>query len=167
MIIKLVLLQEKNLKSAGRDEQKKLFDPHKILKKELFNSSFSRMNYSTSVLQVFVSGLPEIPPLVTFCFRCLCLNDAERWTAQQLLDHAFLKPPSPKTLPQDQETSPEGPLISQFGLVCGIIFQPNSTVLVRHFPRSSGGLCVVSHPPQLHPQRSVHFRDAEAVLSLF
>lgn len=40
--------------------------------------------------------------------RCLCLNDAERWTAQQLLDHSFLKPPSPKNLPQSHEASPEG-----------------------------------------------------------
>lgn len=42
-----------------------------------------------------------------FLHKCLCMNDAERWTAQQLLDHAFLKPPSPKNPPQCQEVSPE------------------------------------------------------------
>ncbi|XP_030299750.1 eIF-2-alpha kinase GCN2 [Sparus aurata] len=42
-----------------------------------------------------------------FLHKCLCLNDAERWTTQQLLDHAFLKPPSPKNLPQSQDASPE------------------------------------------------------------
>uniref|UniRef100_A0A3Q2ZR02 eIF-2-alpha kinase GCN2 n=1 Tax=Kryptolebias marmoratus TaxID=37003 RepID=A0A3Q2ZR02_KRYMA len=42
-----------------------------------------------------------------FLHKCVCLNDAERWTPQQLLDHAFLKPPSPKNLPQYQESSPE------------------------------------------------------------
>lgn len=40
--------------------------------------------------------------------RCLCLNDTERWTAQQLLDHSFLKPSSPKHLSQYQDNSPEG-----------------------------------------------------------
>uniref|UniRef100_H3DJ97 eIF-2-alpha kinase GCN2 n=1 Tax=Tetraodon nigroviridis TaxID=99883 RepID=H3DJ97_TETNG len=42
-----------------------------------------------------------------FLNKCLCLNDADRWTPQQLLDHSFLKPPSPKNLPQDQDASPE------------------------------------------------------------
>ncbi|AWP16645.1 putative eukaryotic translation initiation factor 2-alpha kinase 4 [Scophthalmus maximus] len=42
-----------------------------------------------------------------FLHKCLCLNDAERWTPQQLLDHPFLKPPSPKNLPQCQDASPE------------------------------------------------------------
>ncbi|XP_061598878.1 eIF-2-alpha kinase GCN2 isoform X1 [Cololabis saira] len=42
-----------------------------------------------------------------FLNKCVCLNDAERWTTQQLLDHSFLKPPSPRNLPQDQDTSPE------------------------------------------------------------
>ncbi|XP_070835597.1 eIF-2-alpha kinase GCN2 [Chaetodon trifascialis] len=42
-----------------------------------------------------------------FLHKCLCLNDAERWTTQQLLDHSFLKPPSPKNLLQYQEASPE------------------------------------------------------------
>ncbi|XP_027856533.1 eIF-2-alpha kinase GCN2 [Xiphophorus couchianus] len=42
-----------------------------------------------------------------FLHKCICLNDADRWTTQQLLDHSFLKPPSPKNLPQYQDTSPE------------------------------------------------------------
>uniref|UniRef100_A0A3Q0S793 non-specific serine/threonine protein kinase n=1 Tax=Amphilophus citrinellus TaxID=61819 RepID=A0A3Q0S793_AMPCI len=42
-----------------------------------------------------------------FLHKCLCLNDTERWTAQQLLDHSFLKPSSPKHLPQYQDNSPE------------------------------------------------------------
>ncbi|XP_070776102.1 eIF-2-alpha kinase GCN2 [Enoplosus armatus] len=45
--------------------------------------------------------------LQDFLHKCLCLNDAERWTTQQLLDHSFLKPPSPKNLPQYQDASPE------------------------------------------------------------
>ncbi|KAM4542402.1 eIF-2-alpha kinase GCN2 [Odontesthes bonariensis] len=42
-----------------------------------------------------------------FLLKCVCLNDAERWTTQQLLEHSFLKPPSPKNLPHYQESSPE------------------------------------------------------------
>ncbi|XP_056281578.1 eIF-2-alpha kinase GCN2 isoform X3 [Pseudoliparis swirei] len=42
-----------------------------------------------------------------FLQKCVCLNDAERWTAQQLLDHSFLKPPSPKNLPQHRDSSTE------------------------------------------------------------
>uniref|UniRef100_A0A3Q1GCR3 Eukaryotic translation initiation factor 2 alpha kinase 4 n=1 Tax=Acanthochromis polyacanthus TaxID=80966 RepID=A0A3Q1GCR3_9TELE len=42
-----------------------------------------------------------------FLHKCVCLNDAERWTTQQLLEHSFLKPPSPKNLPQYQDNSPE------------------------------------------------------------
>ncbi|TKS86524.1 eIF-2-alpha kinase GCN2 [Collichthys lucidus] len=42
-----------------------------------------------------------------FLHKCLCLNDAERWTTQQLLDHSFLKPPSPKNQLQCQDDSPE------------------------------------------------------------
>ncbi|XP_026167053.1 eIF-2-alpha kinase GCN2 isoform X2 [Mastacembelus armatus] len=42
-----------------------------------------------------------------FLHKCVCLNDTERWTTQQLLEHSFLKPPSPKNLPQYQDASPE------------------------------------------------------------
>uniref|UniRef100_A0A8B9LSI3 non-specific serine/threonine protein kinase n=1 Tax=Astyanax mexicanus TaxID=7994 RepID=A0A8B9LSI3_ASTMX len=51
------------------------------------------------------SGLPA--DLQDFLKKCVCLNDAERWTTQQLLDHSFLRPPSPKSLPPCQEPSPE------------------------------------------------------------
>ncbi|CAB1335133.1 unnamed protein product [Coregonus sp. 'balchen'] len=34
-----------------------------------------------------------------FLNRCVCLNDADRWNTQQLLDHSFLNPPLPKTPP--------------------------------------------------------------------
>ncbi|KAF7664989.1 hypothetical protein LDENG_00158310 [Lucifuga dentata] len=40
-----------------------------------------------------------------FLNRCVCLNDIDCWTTQQLLDHHFLKPPSPKNLPQYHDTS--------------------------------------------------------------
>ncbi|XP_042356887.1 eIF-2-alpha kinase GCN2 [Plectropomus leopardus] len=66
-----------------------------------------------------------------FLHKCVCLNDAERWTTQQLLDHAFLKPPSPKNLPQHQEASPEDP---------GVDF-PSSVIPRSHIlnaPFSSG-----------------------------
>ncbi|XP_068436468.1 eIF-2-alpha kinase GCN2 isoform X2 [Clinocottus analis] len=46
-----------------------------------------------------------------FLQKCVCLNDAERWTAQQLLDHSFLKPPSPKNLPKHRDSSPEEPAV--------------------------------------------------------
>ncbi|XP_069574792.1 eIF-2-alpha kinase GCN2 isoform X2 [Brachyistius frenatus] len=42
-----------------------------------------------------------------FLNKCVCLTDAERWTTQQLLEHSFLKPPSPKNLPQFHDNSPE------------------------------------------------------------
>ncbi|XP_031435954.1 eIF-2-alpha kinase GCN2 [Clupea harengus] len=51
------------------------------------------------------SGLPT--DFQDFLCKCLCLNDADRWTAHQLLDHPFLRCPSPKNTPQCQDTSPE------------------------------------------------------------
>ncbi|XP_056151582.1 eIF-2-alpha kinase GCN2 [Lampris incognitus] len=42
-----------------------------------------------------------------FLNRCLCLNDVDRWTTQQLLDHSFLNPPPAKALPVCQDSSPE------------------------------------------------------------
>ncbi|KAI3367813.1 hypothetical protein L3Q82_026651 [Scortum barcoo] len=42
-----------------------------------------------------------------FLHKCVSLNDADRWTTQQLLDHPFLKPTSPKNLPQYQDASPD------------------------------------------------------------
>lgn len=38
--------------------------------------------------------------------RCVCLNDADRWHTHQLLDHPFLRPPSPVAV--CPESSPEG-----------------------------------------------------------
>ncbi|XP_063039722.1 eIF-2-alpha kinase GCN2 isoform X2 [Engraulis encrasicolus] len=45
--------------------------------------------------------------LQDFLRKCLNPNDADRWTAHQLLDHPFLRCPSPKTTPPSQEASPE------------------------------------------------------------
>nr|XP_057946262.1 eIF-2-alpha kinase GCN2 [Doryrhamphus excisus] len=42
-----------------------------------------------------------------FLHKCVCMNDADRWTTQQLLEHDFLKPPSPKHPPESEDTSPE------------------------------------------------------------
>uniref|UniRef100_A0A8C9XRQ1 non-specific serine/threonine protein kinase n=1 Tax=Sander lucioperca TaxID=283035 RepID=A0A8C9XRQ1_SANLU len=64
-----------------------------------------------------------------FLHKCVCLNDAERWTTQQLLDHSFLKPPSPKNLPRHQETSPE--VIPQSHILNG----PFSSGVLRQFSR--------------------------------
>ncbi|KAM6961283.1 eIF-2-alpha kinase GCN2 [Aplochiton taeniatus] len=51
------------------------------------------------------TGLPA--DLQDFLHRCVCLNEADRWTTQQLLDHSFLNPPPPRSLPPCQEASPE------------------------------------------------------------
>ncbi|KAI4902047.1 hypothetical protein NFI96_033100 [Prochilodus magdalenae] len=51
------------------------------------------------------SSLPT--DLQDFLKKCVCLNDTERWNTQQLLEHSFLRPPSPKSLPSCQEPSPE------------------------------------------------------------
>uniref|UniRef100_A0A672HFN0 non-specific serine/threonine protein kinase n=1 Tax=Salarias fasciatus TaxID=181472 RepID=A0A672HFN0_SALFA len=66
-----------------------------------------------------------------FLHKCLCLNDADRWTTQQLLDHPFLKPPSPKNLPQYQDNSPED---SDFDFPSSVL--PRSHIL--NAPFSSG-----------------------------
>lgn len=73
-----------------------------------------------------------------FLHKCVCLNDAERWTTQQLLEHSFLKPPSPKNLPQYQDTSPED-LAVDFALSViprsHILNAPFSSGLQRQFSR--------------------------------
>ncbi|XP_064182546.1 eIF-2-alpha kinase GCN2 [Anguilla rostrata] len=51
------------------------------------------------------SSLPA--DLQDFLNRCVCLHDADRWTTAQLLGHAFLNPPAPKTPSQCQEDTPE------------------------------------------------------------
>ncbi|XP_078134426.1 eIF-2-alpha kinase GCN2 [Sander vitreus] len=73
-----------------------------------------------------------------FLHKCVCLNDAERWTTQQLLDHSFLKPPSPKNLPQHQETSPEDPAVDFPSSVIPqshILNGPFSSGVLRQFSR--------------------------------
>uniref|UniRef100_A0A3Q2QQ59 non-specific serine/threonine protein kinase n=1 Tax=Fundulus heteroclitus TaxID=8078 RepID=A0A3Q2QQ59_FUNHE len=73
-----------------------------------------------------------------FLQKCICLNDADRWTTQQLLDHSFLKPPSPKNLPQYQDTSPED-LAVDFGSTVvprsHILDAPFSSGMQRQFSR--------------------------------
>ncbi|XP_008397647.1 eIF-2-alpha kinase GCN2 [Poecilia reticulata] len=73
-----------------------------------------------------------------FLHKCICLNDADRWTTQQLLDHSFLKPPSPKNLPQYQDTSPED-LAVDFGSTVvprsHIFDAPFSSGMQRQFSR--------------------------------
>ncbi|KAF4083863.1 hypothetical protein AMELA_G00122190 [Ameiurus melas] len=51
------------------------------------------------------SSLPA--DLQDFLKKCVCLNDADRWNTQQLLEHPFVRPPSPKSLPPCPEPSPE------------------------------------------------------------
>lgn len=59
----------------------------------------------------------------------MCLNDADRWTPQQLLDHSFLKPPLPKNLQQYQDASPEGDFLIYLCIsLCSIL-----TVNVRKY----------------------------------
>uniref|UniRef100_A0A3Q2GNM7 non-specific serine/threonine protein kinase n=1 Tax=Cyprinodon variegatus TaxID=28743 RepID=A0A3Q2GNM7_CYPVA len=73
-----------------------------------------------------------------FLNRCICLNDADRWTTQQLLEHSFLKPPSPKNLPQYQDNSPDD-LAVDFGSTVvprsHILDAPFSSGLQRQFSR--------------------------------
>ncbi|XP_043999706.1 eIF-2-alpha kinase GCN2 [Gambusia affinis] len=73
-----------------------------------------------------------------FLHKCICLNDADRWTTQQLLDHSFLKPPSPKNLPQYQDTIPED-LAVDFGSTVvprsHIFDAPFSSGMQRQFSR--------------------------------
>lgn len=79
-----------------------------------------------------------------FLHKCLCLNDAERWTTQQLLDHSFLKPPSPKNLPLDHDPSPEDLAVDFASSVI-----PRSHIL--NAPFSSG----------MHRQFSRYFNEFE------
>ncbi|XP_073683302.1 eIF-2-alpha kinase GCN2 isoform X1 [Garra rufa] len=51
------------------------------------------------------SNLPT--DLHDFLHKCVCLNDSDRWHAHQLLDHPFLRPPSPKSVVPSRESSPE------------------------------------------------------------
>lgn len=72
-----------------------------------------------------------------FLQMCLCLNDGERWTPQQLLEHSFLKPPSPKMSPHCQDASPED-LVDFASTVIPqshILNAPFSSVVQRQFSR--------------------------------
>ncbi|KAI4804081.1 hypothetical protein KUCAC02_025723 [Chaenocephalus aceratus] len=73
-----------------------------------------------------------------FLHKCVCLNEADRWTTQQLLEHSFLKPPSPKNLPQHRVDSPEDPVVD-FPLSVipqsHILHAPFSTGVQRQFSR--------------------------------
>ncbi|KAK6304367.1 hypothetical protein J4Q44_G00249530 [Coregonus suidteri] len=73
-----------------------------------------------------------------FLNRCVCLNDADRWNTQQLLDHSFLNPPLPKTPPQCQDASPEDigdDFVSSVIPHSHILNAPFSTGLQRQFSR--------------------------------
>lgn len=65
-------------------------------------------NVSSVLLEVSMLNAP----FSVLCGRCVCLNDADRWNTQQLLDHPFLNPPLPKTPLQCQDASPEGDNLS-------------------------------------------------------
>lgn len=73
-----------------------------------------------------------------FLHKCFCLNDADHWTTQQLLDHPFLKPPSPKNLPLYQDNSPEDLAVDFASSVIPqshILNAPFSAGLQRQFSR--------------------------------
>uniref|UniRef100_A0A4W5N769 Protein kinase domain-containing protein n=1 Tax=Hucho hucho TaxID=62062 RepID=A0A4W5N769_9TELE len=73
-----------------------------------------------------------------FLNRCVCLDDADRWNTQQLLDHPFLNPPLPKTPLQCQDASPEDngdDFASSVIPHSHILNAPFSTGLQRQFSR--------------------------------
>ncbi|XP_076017704.1 eIF-2-alpha kinase GCN2 [Genypterus blacodes] len=91
-------------------------------------------------VQEYPVTVPESLPadFQDFLNRCVCLNDVDRWTAQQLLDHSFVKPPSPRNLPEYQESSPEELAVDFASSVIPhshILNAPFSTVVHREFSR--------------------------------
>ncbi|XP_061898001.1 eIF-2-alpha kinase GCN2 isoform X1 [Entelurus aequoreus] len=73
-----------------------------------------------------------------FLQKCICPNDVDRWTTQQLLDHDFLKPPSPRNPFQDQEISPEDIAVDLASSVIPhshILNGPFSSGVLRQFSR--------------------------------
>uniref|UniRef100_A0A674EFX9 non-specific serine/threonine protein kinase n=1 Tax=Salmo trutta TaxID=8032 RepID=A0A674EFX9_SALTR len=70
-----------------------------------------------------------------FLNRCVCLNDADRWNTQQLLDHPFLNPPPPKTPPQCQDANNGDDFASSVIPHSHILNAPFSTGLQRQFSR--------------------------------
>ncbi|KAJ8399100.1 hypothetical protein AAFF_G00414790 [Aldrovandia affinis] len=85
-------------------------------------------------------SLPEGLPadFHDFLYRCICLNDADRWNTQQLLGHAFLNPPPPRLPPQCQEDSPEDVGVDFASTVIPrshILNAPFSTQIQKQFSR--------------------------------
>ncbi|XP_058254672.1 eIF-2-alpha kinase GCN2 isoform X2 [Hemibagrus wyckioides] len=82
------------------------------------------------------SSLPA--DLQDFLKKCVCLNDVDRWNTQQLLEHSFLRPPSPKSLPPCQESSPEDLDVDFASTVIPrnhLLSAPFSTVVQKQFSR--------------------------------
>ncbi|XP_053488961.1 eIF-2-alpha kinase GCN2 isoform X3 [Ictalurus furcatus] len=82
------------------------------------------------------SSLPA--DLQDFLKKCVCLNDADRWNTQQLLEHSFLRPPSPKSLPPCPEPSPEDIDVDFASTVIPrshLLSAPFSTVVQKQFSR--------------------------------
>uniref|UniRef100_A0A8C7G311 non-specific serine/threonine protein kinase n=1 Tax=Oncorhynchus kisutch TaxID=8019 RepID=A0A8C7G311_ONCKI len=69
-----------------------------------------------------------------FLNRCVCLDDADRWNTQQLLDHPFLNPPLPKT-PLHSEQNNGDDFASSVIPHSHILNAPFSTGLQRQFSR--------------------------------
>ncbi|XP_067098749.1 eIF-2-alpha kinase GCN2 isoform X2 [Osmerus mordax] len=88
----------------------------------------------------YPASLPDsLPPeFQDFLNRCVCLNDADRWNTQQLLDHPFINAPPPKALPQTQDASPEDTgedLVSSVLPYSHILHAPFSVGVQRQFSR--------------------------------
>lgn len=84
--------------------------------------------------------VPDTLPadLRDFLNRCVCLDDADRWHTHQLLDHPFLRPPSPKSLPPCQESSPEDTGVDFASTVVPrslLLSAPFSTEVQKQFSR--------------------------------
>ncbi|XP_077096596.1 eIF-2-alpha kinase GCN2-like isoform X1 [Siphateles boraxobius] len=85
-------------------------------------------------------AVPEMLPadLHDFLDRCVCLNDADRWHAHQLLDHPFLRPPSPRSVLPCQESSPEDTGVDFASTVVPrslLLSAPFSTEVQKQFSR--------------------------------
>ncbi|CAM4642116.1 unnamed protein product [Leuciscus chuanchicus] len=73
-----------------------------------------------------------------FLNRCVCLNDADRWHTHQLLDHPFLRPPSPRSVLPCQESSPEDTGVDFASTVVPrslLLSAPFSTEVQKQFSR--------------------------------
>ncbi|KAK9960288.1 hypothetical protein ABG768_010361 [Culter alburnus] len=73
-----------------------------------------------------------------FLNRCVCLNDADRWHTHQLLDHPFLRPPSPRPVAVCPESSPEDTGVDFASTVVPrshLLSAPFSTEVQKQFSR--------------------------------